>query len=223
MRPPIRGRCWSKPMGSASSTPATCAPTGAPASVSISSSPTNALAASTGCSARVPPWGRRAGPWSVERGRRRGAAPRARPREPGEAHCRRRLRPEPLPPRELLPGGAPAARQLVVDAYQAYVLLQLTPLSRTIPQVSWDGVRVKFAHHQVERLKEAGLMDLAREMSARGRVSTEELVAEPGRFLMCIRGSYGVTKLFDRIGPERVVLVWSLWRGYWKRSQGLRS
>jgi len=114
-------------------------------------------------------------------------------------------------------------RQLVVDAYQAYVLLQLAPLSPNIPQVSWEGVRVKFAHHQVERLKEAGLMDLAREMSARGRVSTEELVAEPGRFLMCIRGSYGVTKLFDRIGPERVVLVWSLWRGYWERSQGLRS
>jgi hypothetical protein len=39
----------------------------------------------------------------------------------------------------------------------------------------------------------------------------------------CVRGSYGVSKLFERIGPERVVLVWSLWRGYWERSRGLRS
>ena len=65
-----------------------------------------------------------------------------------------------------------AGRQLVVDAYQAYVLMQLAPLSPSIPQVDWDGVRVKFAHHQVERLKEAGLMDLAREMSEQGYVGT---------------------------------------------------
>jgi len=116
-----------------------------------------------------------------------------------------------------------SGRQLVVDAYQAYVLLQLAPLSPNIPQVGWDGVRVKFAHHQVERLEQAGLMDLAREMSTQGYVGTTELVAHPGRFLMCVRGSYGVTKLFDRIGPEHVVLVWSMWRGYWERSQGLRS
>jgi len=114
-------------------------------------------------------------------------------------------------------------RQLVVDAYQAYVLRQLAPLSPSIPQVAWHGVRVKFGHHQVQRLKEAGLMDLAREMSEQGYVGTPELVTHPGRFLMSVRGSYGVTKLFDRIGPEHVVLVWSMWRGYWDRNDELRS
>ena len=49
-------------------------------------------------------------------------------------------------------------RLLVIDAYQAYVLMQLAPLSMNIPQVGWDGVRVSFAPHQVERLKVAGLM-----------------------------------------------------------------
>ena len=116
-----------------------------------------------------------------------------------------------------------AGRQLVVDAYQAYVLRQLAPLSPNIPQVDWDGVRVKFAHHQVERLKEAGLFGLAREMSEQGYVGTPELVAHPGRFLMSVRGSAGVTKLFDRVGPDRVVLVWSMWRGYWDRNPGLRA
>ncbi len=32
-----------------------------------------------------------------------------------------------------------------------------------------------------------------------------------------------MTKLFDRVGPGRLVLVWSLWRGYWERNAGLRA
>ena len=43
--------------------------------------------------------------------------------------------------------------------------MQLAPLSANIPRVGLDGVRVKFAHHQVQRSKDAGLMVLAREMS----------------------------------------------------------
>ena len=52
-------------------------------------------------------------------------------------------------------------------------------------------------------------------------MSTPEFVAHLGRFLMSVRGSAGVTKLFDRIGPDRVVLVWSMWRGYWERNAGM--
>ena len=110
-----------------------------------------------------------------------------------------------------------SGRQLVVDAYQAYVLMKLRKLSPNIPQVDWEGVRVKFAPHQVRRLKDAGLMDLAAQMSRQGKVTTEELAAHPGRFLMCTRGSYGVTKLFDKVGAANLDLVWSLWRGYWER------
>jgi len=116
-----------------------------------------------------------------------------------------------------------ADRQLVVDAYQAYVLMQLVPLSLSIPQVDWDGVRVKFAHHQVERLKQAGLFHLAREMSEQGYVGTPELVAHPGRFLMSIRGGMGPTRLLDRVGPDRLVFVWSMWGGYWDRNERLQA
>jgi ribonuclease J len=110
-----------------------------------------------------------------------------------------------------------AGRQLVIDAYQAYVLMKLAPLSKNIPQFTWDGVRVKFAHHQVECLKRAGLMDLAHEMSEQGKITSDQLAAEPGRYLMCTRGSFGVTRLFDKVGAHSVVLVWSMWSGYWKR------
>ncbi len=112
-----------------------------------------------------------------------------------------------------------SGRLLVIDAYQAYVLMQLAPLSKNIPQVAWDDVRISFAPHQVERLKAAGLMGLAREMSVKGRVSSDELAADPGSYLLCMRASYGVTKLLDKIGPERVLLVWSMWGGYWRRDR----
>ncbi len=108
-------------------------------------------------------------------------------------------------------------RLLVIDPYQAYVLMQLAELSPNIPQVGWREVRVSFSPHQVDRLKTAGLMALAREMSAKARVSSDELAEDPGRYLFCMRASYGVTKLLDKIGADHVVLVWSMWRGYWER------
>jgi ribonuclease J len=107
-------------------------------------------------------------------------------------------------------------RLLVIDPYQAYVELQLAPLSRSIPQFTWEGVRVSFAPHHVEKLKAAGLMDVVYEM-AQSKVSSDALAAEPGNYLLCARGSYGTTKLLTHVGGRNVALVWSMWGGYWQR------
>ncbi len=111
-----------------------------------------------------------------------------------------------------------SGRLLVIDPCQAYVLRQLAPLSGSIPQFSWEGVRVSFPPHQVERLKAAGMMDLAREMG-RARVSSNDLAAAPGTYLLCARGSFGTTKLLTHIGAGNVALVWSMWGGYWQRER----
>ena len=95
-----------------------------------------------------------------------------------------------------------SGRLLVIDPYQAYVLMKLAPLSKSIPQFTWDGVRVSFAPHQVERLKEADMMELVYEMSEQGKVTSDQLAAGPGRYLMCSRGGYGMTKVFDKVGPH---------------------
>lgn len=108
-------------------------------------------------------------------------------------------------------------RLLVIDPYQAYVLMKLQNLSENIPQFTWDQVRVSFAPHQVERLKDAGLMDLVYTMSAEGKITTDQLAEEPGRYLMCVRSSFGTTKVLDKVGPANVELVWSMWSGYWHR------
>jgi ribonuclease J len=112
-----------------------------------------------------------------------------------------------------------SGRLLVIDPYQAFVLMKLAPLSSSIPQFSWDGVKVSFAPHQVERLKVAGLMDLVYEMGREGKVSSDALAADPGRYLLCARGSFGTSKLLDHVGSDRVSLVWSMWGGYWEREK----
>lgn len=109
-----------------------------------------------------------------------------------------------------------SSRLLVIDPYQAYVLMKLAPLSKTIPQFTWDEVRVSFAPHQVERLKNAGMMELVYEMSEQGKVTSDQLAEQPDGYLMCMRGNYSMTKVFDKVRPEKVELVWSMWSGYWE-------
>lgn len=112
-----------------------------------------------------------------------------------------------------------SGRDLVIDPYQAFVLQKLSALSDHIPQFDWDGVRVSFAPHQVEKLKVAGKMELVYEMARAAKVSSDELKAAPGRFLMCARSNQGTAKLLDHIGSTHVSLVWSLWGGYWSRDR----
>ncbi len=108
-------------------------------------------------------------------------------------------------------------RKLVVDPYQAFVLRKLAPLSPDIPQFTWDDVRVSFTHHQVEKLKAAGLVELAHEMGRAARVGTYALGAHPGSYLLNARGSWRTTQLLNRIGAANAELVWSMWGGYWNR------
>ena len=101
--------------------------------------------------------------------------------------------------------------------------MKLAPLSQNIPQYTWDGVRVTFTHHQVEKLKAAGKMELAHEMGRAARVSSYALGARPGSYLLCARGSWRTTQLMNRVGPANVELVWSMWSGYWRRGGALRD
>ena len=110
-----------------------------------------------------------------------------------------------------------SGRQLVVDPYQAYVLMKLAPLSPSIPQFSWDEVRVSFAPHQVEKFKDAGKMGLAKEMGGRhGSRATNSRPTPGGSCCRCAAAGT-TTKLLDKVGRDRVTLVWSMWSGYWKR------
>jgi len=60
-------------------------------------------------------------------------------------------------------------------------------------------------------------MPLVYEMKDAGKVSTDQLAENPGGYLMSTRSGFGLTKVFDKVGPKNVELVWSQWSGYWKR------
>jgi ribonuclease J len=113
-----------------------------------------------------------------------------------------------------------AGRQLVLDAYQSYVLLMLKDVCPDAPQFDSPSVRVKFAQTHVQKLKDAGLFDLACRMSghAKRKVTDAQLAAEPGRFVYLARASGETARLLERLGPgARPTIVWSQWSGYLKK------
>ena len=58
-----------------------------------------------------------------------------------------------------------AGRELVIDPYQAYVLMTLKDVCPEAPQFDSPSVRVKFISNHVAKLKDAGLWGLACQMS----------------------------------------------------------
>jgi len=111
-------------------------------------------------------------------------------------------------------------RQLVLDAYQAYVLMMLKDICLDVPQFDSPSVRVKFVQGHVQKLKEAGLFELACRMSGAGerKVTTQQLVADPGAFVYLARASRATVALLGRLMAGTVpTIVWSQWSGYLKK------
>jgi len=111
-------------------------------------------------------------------------------------------------------------RELVLDAYQAYVLMMLKDICPDAPQFDSPSVRVKFVHAHVQKLKEAGLFPVACRMSGAGKrkVTAEQLAADPGAFVYLARAS-GATVALLRflIRTAKPTIVWSQWSGYLKK------
>jgi ribonuclease J len=111
-----------------------------------------------------------------------------------------------------------AGRELVIDSYQAFVLLKLKDICTDAPQFDSASVRVKFIRYHTERLKEAGFWGLACQMSRSGKVTSEQLAANPGRFVYLARSSGATAALLSHIArTTRPSVVWSQWSGYLKK------
>jgi ribonuclease J len=111
-------------------------------------------------------------------------------------------------------------RQLVLDAYQAYVLMMLKDICPEAPQFDSPSVRVKFAWGHVEALKKAGLFPLAVRMSGSGRrkVSAEQMAARPSDFVYLARPSGATARLLRSLArTTEPTIVWSQWSGYLKK------
>jgi ribonuclease J len=109
-------------------------------------------------------------------------------------------------------------RELVLDPYQAYVLMTLRDICPEAPQYNWPGVRVKFIHSHVEKLKEAGFWGLACKMSLAGKVMSEQLAATPEKYVYLARSSGATVALLRYVSKTKPPsVVWSQWSGYLRK------
>jgi len=114
-------------------------------------------------------------------------------------------------------------RELVIDAYQAYVMTVLKDVCPQAPQADSPSVRVKFVKYHVEKLKEAGFWSLVCKMSRNGKVSAEQLAANPRRFVYLARSNNATVALLNYLArTTRPILVWSQWSGYLKKDGALQ-
>jgi len=111
-----------------------------------------------------------------------------------------------------------SGRELVLDPYQAYILLTLKEIYPEMPQYNSPGVRVKFISSHVERLKEAGFWTLACRMARASKVTSQQLAATPGKFVYLARSSGATVALLRYLAKtERPTVVWSQWSGYLRK------
>lgn len=105
-----------------------------------------------------------------------------------------------------------AGRELVIDLYTA-TIAAATGLA-TIPQASWEGVRVFLPRSQRARVIKA--QAFARTDAVRGaRIYPEELRDRAGELVMLFRGSM-VRDVEAAACLDAAQLVWSMWPGYLK-------
>jgi ribonuclease J len=111
-----------------------------------------------------------------------------------------------------------SGRTLVLDLYGASVAAATG--NSSIPQASWDGVRVYVPQAQRIRVKESGEFTRVQEIAA-SRIYGEELAANPERYVLLFRESMA-RELGRANCLDGAVAVWSMWVGYLSRPAGLR-
>jgi ribonuclease J len=110
-----------------------------------------------------------------------------------------------------------AGRQFVMDLYTAS--MAAATRSPSIPQASWDDVRVYVPRAQRRQVIAAGAFSRTDAVQRR-RVYPEELSAHPERFVMTFRASM-CRELEQLDCLQEARCIWSLWRGYLEEPSGL--
>ncbi len=110
-----------------------------------------------------------------------------------------------------------SGRELVLDLYAA-TMAAATGLTSTIPQASWDGVRVFLPRGQKARVIQAEAFERTDAVRA-SRIYAEELSTRAGELLMLFRGS--MARDLDVAGClDGAALAWSMWPGYLRDESG---
>lgn len=101
-------------------------------------------------------------------------------------------------------------RILVLDPYTCFILDKFQAISTHLPQFDWRNIRVYFAVNSFTK-------DLAKNGTLykykKAKIRFDELLESPEKYV--VKANFVITKkLIDKIGAEKMQLIYSLWKGY---------
>lgn len=104
-------------------------------------------------------------------------------------------------------------RTLVIDPFTAYVLEVYSDISKSIPQFDWDNIAVNFAKSRINE-KLAAEKILYRYKSR--KIGVDEIIADSRKYV--VKGNEAINRqIFDRIGHDKIEIIFSMWKGYLDR------
>ncbi|KSV16600.1 lactamase [Dehalococcoides mccartyi] len=110
-----------------------------------------------------------------------------------------------------------AGKTLVIDLYTAFVLDKLSIISSSIPQFSWDGMRVLFSHYHAQKLADEDKQLLYKYV--RSKIEFEAILANPDDKVLLAKDSRYFRGLIVKLKQARdAIAVYSMWHGYLEKT-----
>jgi len=110
-----------------------------------------------------------------------------------------------------------SSKTLVIDLYTAFVLDKLSTLSPSIPQFSWEGIRVLFSYYHAGKLAEQDLQLLYK--YRKSKIDFEEIRDNPQDKVLLAKDSRYFRTVISKLQQNaRATAIFSMWHGYLERS-----
>lgn len=106
-----------------------------------------------------------------------------------------------------------ANKTLIIDPYTAFVLDRLSFLSKSLPQFSWDGIRVNCWRDQIQKLRNHGRDDFA-DQCLEKRIAIGRLGSHAADCVHLGRSSMMDLVVRKLQSKDGVPIIWSYWEGY---------
>jgi ribonuclease J len=107
-----------------------------------------------------------------------------------------------------------AKKTLVIDPYTAFILGRIHEIRPTIPDASYDGIKIYFAPSQMKRIESAGFIKELYRHKAK-KIAKEEIRDSRADIVLLYKHNPDMKRLLGHVGDlNGAMLVWSLWEGY---------
>ena len=110
-----------------------------------------------------------------------------------------------------------SGKVLVIDLYTAFVLDKLSILSGSIPQFSWEGMRVLYSYYHAQKLADLDKVLLYK--YKKSKIEFEEIRYAPNNKILLAKDSQYFRNIIVKLkGSANATAIYSMWHGYLERS-----